>query len=486
MANDSIIVGIGGDTSALQQSLSRAVGHVGKFAASLTGLVSVAGTFAGIKSALDLGSEMTDLSNRTGVAVESLYGLRQAFKDAGVDAGNIGPAINKMQKALASAVGGGKEANVLKGLGLDPQSLASMDSGQAFAKIGQQIAQLPNSTERAAAAMSLFGKSGGELLQVFLDPNFQNAGNISNTARLLGENAGIFDKASDSLGRVPSKLQGLFVGMASGATGFLDTIANGIDSIDLSGIGQSLGNVAGNFTTDFMDELEKIGSFLAEMLALAFSGDGLISFGEGLLLAASKMGDGLIKAFKTPLEYLEAGMQHAVELVMEQLGKIPMLGKSLGLGGFAASSFDSTLSEVKARGNGLANATAGGSENRDAISSDFQERLARLKQAALTSLEPVVTATDATKEANAAATTANANRVTGAAPYNASDIGMAAKQSIVADSLAKVGGGGFAVGPGSNPILEENKRQTGLLQQINQALRLPSGSSAAAFDGLTA
>jgi hypothetical protein len=459
---------------------------LGPIAGVIAGVGSITAIMAGMKGALDLGSEMVDLSNRTGIAVESLYGLKLAFKDAGVDAEKLGPSVNKMQKALAGAVGGGKEANVLKGMGLDPQALASMDSGQAFAKIGASIAALPNSTERAAASMNLFGKGGAEMLQVFMDPNFKNAGNISNTAKLLGENAGIFDKASDSLGHVGPKLQGLFVGMAAGATGFLDQIANGIDSIDLSGIGQSLGNVAGNFSTDFMDELEKIGSFLAEMLALAFSGDGLIAFGEGLLLAASKMGDGLIKAFKTPLEYLEAGMQHAVELVMEQLGKIPMLGKSLGLRGFAASSFDSTLSEVQSRGNGLANATTGGAENRDIVSSDFKERVARLKETALASLAPVIKATSATEAANAAATDANANRVTGSAPFNPSAIGMAAKQTIVADSLAKVGGGGFSVGPSSDPILEENKRQTSLLAQIAQSIKSPSSNGAASFDGLTA
>jgi hypothetical protein len=68
--------------------------------------------------------------------------------------------------------------------------------------------------------------------------------------------------------------------------------------------------------------------------------------------------------------------------------------------------------------------------------------------------------------------------------FNASDIGMGAKQSIIADSLAKVGGGGFAVGPSSNPILEENKRQTALLQQINQGIANSFGG--AAFSASTA
>jgi len=467
MATNALTASFGLDIAPLQQSLNRALNHVGKFAASLAGLVSVGGTFAAMKNALDLGSEMTDLSNRTGVAVESLYGLRQGFKDAGVDAQALGPAINKMQKALASAVGGGKEANVLKGMGLDPQSLASMDSGQAFAKIGNAIAQLPNSTERASAAMALFGKNGGELLQVFMDPNFKDAGNISNTARLLGQNAGIFDKASDSLGHVGPKLQGLFVGIESGMTGLLDTIANGINSVDLSGIGQSIGNIAGNFSTNFTDEWDKIVQFISETIALVFSKEGLSVIMDSFVYIGAQIRDFLVRCFKTPLDYLEAGLQKAVESAMEMVGKIPVLGDKLGLKGFQASSFDQILGEVKSRGNGLTNLTAEDSANKALLGSSLKDRLGDLYEKLKKSLAPVVTATDATKAANAKATAENANRINTQGAYNASDIGMAAKATIVSDSFAKVGGGGTSSFLG---VIDVNRQQLSAQQQTNRLL----------------
>jgi hypothetical protein len=127
----------------------------------------------------------------------------------------------------------------------------------------------------------------------------------------------------------------------------------------------------------------------------------------------------------------------------------------------------------------------------DADRSELQDSADQLKAKLATQWDGIklssFTPTAATLAANAAATDANKNRnITGEAPYDASAIGMAAKQTIVADSLSKVGGGGFAVGPGSNPILEENKRQTSLLAQIAQSLRLPASNGAASFDGLTA
>jgi hypothetical protein len=462
--NDGIIVGIGGDLTGLQQSLSRAMSHVAKFAAGLTGLVSIGSTLAGLKSSLDLGKELTETANRTGIAVGSLYDLRKAFKDAGVDAGEIGPAINKMQKSI----GDGKNGSLLASLGLDQQSLASARPEEAFHKIGDAIAALPNSTERAQAAMQLFGKSGGQLLQIFSDPNFKSGGGISNTAKILEENAGIFDKASDSIGHISGKMTGLFAGVESNSAALLNTVADSIDGIDLTGLGQSLGNIVGNFSTNFMDEFEKVGTFIADLLALVFSKDGIIAFGEGLVIAASKMGDGLLKAFKTPLDYIEAGLQHAIELVMEQIGRIPGLGKSLGLSGFKASSMDDTLKEVQARGNGIQNNFEGNSETRSLLGADFQARMKRLKDKASESLAPVITATGETIAANNKARQENATRVMPNSAYDPTEIGKGLGLSG-ADSLTKIGGGGNSTGQ-SNPLLDINRQQLAEQKSTNRLL----------------
>jgi hypothetical protein len=548
MANDSIIFGIGGDTSGLQQSLNRATsavaGATSKMAsagfgqllgpiAKVVGAVgSISAVMAGMKGALDLGGELTDLSNRTGVAVESLYGLRQGFKDAGVDAEKLGPAVNKMQKALSSAVGGGKEADVLKSMGLDPQSLASMDSGQAFAQIGNAIAQLPNSTERAAASMALFGKSGGELLQVFMDPAFKNAGNISETAKLLGQNAGIFDKASDSLGRVGPKLQGLFVGVASGMTGLLDSLANGIDRVDLTTLGKNLGIVAGNFSTNWKAAAKNALDDISKLIGFALSGDALKLFGIELVIQGSKLKDALFSAFREPLNYFAAfiekitnkglskeergNLKNSEQLSIKQrddaffkeqeltrkknfmpygaaggkeldaqIAKQQQIQKSAEAnilaiqdrlknnGKLDTKSVDQIAAENKAGGiDYVADAKAAADANRSALQDSADQIKARLS----TQFDGIkfssFTPTAATLAANAKATADNANRGNKDTTFNPADIGQAAavKQSIFADSLAKVGGGGISIGGGGNPILEENKRQTGLLQKIHQSL----------------
>lgn len=404
MANDfSLKAVFGGDTGPLEQSIKRATAAVGSFASGIKGKIggaaaggfkdlvapvagvvasvaSVGAVMAGVKSALDLGGELTDLSNRTGIAVESLYGLRQAFKDSGMEASAIGPAVGKMQKALASAASGGKEADVLQSLGLDAQSLASANPADAFTQIGTAIAALPNSTERAAASMAIFGKSGAELLQVFMDPNFKNAGNISETAKMLGENAGAFDKVGDSFGRVGEKLNGLFIGIGAGMVGVLDAISEFIDKLDLSAIGKSLGEA------------------IATAIAIFTNGD-----------------------FSTIVENSFAiGVKDGLNFLSESITGLPVMSDS--------------------------------AEERRALSAAIE----RAKQTA--------------QAMNADTRAENANRGVANQDFNAADIGgQERKSTLIADSLAKIGGGGSAVG-GGNAILDETKRQTGLQQQMVQQL----------------
>ena len=436
---------------------------------------SVAAVMEGLKGSLELGAEMQDLSNRTGIAVDSLAMLRNLFKDTGLEAENIGPVMAKMQKTLAGSVGGGGESNLLKSLGLDPQALASAAPDEAFRKIGEQIAKLPNATEQAAAAMQIFGKSGAELLQVFNSPEFKEAGNVTPAAKLLKENAASFEEASQMLGHVGTKLSGFFTGLSSSFVPALLPLLEKFDKMDFSGWEVALGNVIGNFETDFIDETRKIGKFLQDFITLALTGDTLKLFGLELVQKASMLGDALVKVFKTPLDYLEAGIQYATEKLLAKVG--------MGTG----SSFDSIFKEVQGRGNGFQNALGSeGASNRALLDS----QISVLSQALGNSFEkiasPTFTATAKTIAANEEARKeADSKFKIATGGFDASALGQGGF-GIRSDSLAKVGGGGFSVNGFSNPILDENKRQTSVLQQINQALRSGTRLGAATLEGALA
>ena len=320
MANESLLAQFGLDIAPLTQSLKRATSAVkeetakmgkegfgellGPIAKVVAAVGSVGAIMEGLHGALELGTEMQELSNKTGIAVENLYGLRMAFKDSGVEAEKIGPAVAKMQKNLAASVNGGGSASVLHALGLDARTLANESPDKAFEQIGASIHKLGNPTEQAAVAMQIFGKSGAELLAVFNSPSFQNAGNVSNTAKLLGENAASFKEANEALSHVGQKISGFFVGVASTSIPALHKVIEDFEKIDLSPWGQQFGNVIGNFSTDWKDEFGKLTEVTISLLEMAFSPTLLKPLGLELLDLASRFGDEIRKAVSLSLIHI--------------------------------------------------------------------------------------------------------------------------------------------------------------------------------------
>ena len=495
---------VNGAQSAIKGAFKDMLGPIAEVTAAVG---SVAAVMHGMKGSLELGAEMQDLSARTGIAVQDLVMLRKSFKDAGVDAEKLGPAVNKMQKALAEAASGGAGRSLFAGLGLDAQKLASSAPGQAFEQIGSAINKLGNPTERAAAAMQIFGRSGGELLAVFQSPAFQNAGTISNTARILGENAASFKSANEALAHVGAKLSGFFTGLASSFVPALHGVVEEFEKIDLSGSGETFGNVLGNAVTNFGDEWKKIVEFIGQSFDIIFSPEGLKVLGAEFLIIASKFGDAMLRALKTPLDYLQAGMQYTVESMGSKMvtgkfgqairgaiayshGGLPELGLYAAtgtspilsqlqnlIGGGKASSFKEIFDQIQKEGNGVQQAINGNAQNRQDLEEGMglSGRLKALGEKFSAALKPVITATEATKKANEAGRAAADKEAGGAGsvtPFDPSELGMG-KASIVADSFAKVGGGGYSVFLGLGDI---QRQQLAAQQQANGYLAKIAGA----------
>ena len=195
----------------------------GKIAGAFTAAGSaIAGAFAvstfasGIKGAADLGGALSDLSARTGIAAGRLALLSRAFEDNGVSADKIGGVINKLQKTIFEfGTGAEKPAKVFAELGITFEEISRLSPDQQFAMVQKAIAGIEDPAKRAALAMQLFGKAGGELLTLFGDAGALNAAGttLGTAAEILDRRAATFDSISDILARSGAKLQSFFVGV---------------------------------------------------------------------------------------------------------------------------------------------------------------------------------------------------------------------------------------------------------------------------------
>lgn len=233
------------------QSVNTKIAGLVKYAASagaalagLAGVGSLAGFAAGIKNAASLGSKVSEISQRTGLAVKDIVILRQAFEESGISADNLQKAIGYMDKALVRARDqGGETAKAFGDLGLKVDDLINLDPGKKFLTIANAISQVGNSTERSAIAMRIFEEGGSQFLSLFSD-----SGAIEKASRTVGgladtlqRNAGAFDSINDSINAMGVKAQQFFTGFLGQIDEIVIYFLDQINSIDFTNIGEKAG-----------------------------------------------------------------------------------------------------------------------------------------------------------------------------------------------------------------------------------------------------
>lgn len=163
------------------KSFGTRIAAVGASLSALGGL-GLASLSAGLPKLVETSGQLLKMSQRTGVAVESLSELKFAAERSGTDLEGFESSLKKMQKFLTDAAGGSKEANKqLEDLGLSMNKLASMTPEDQFEAIAKAVSGVPHATERAGRAMAIFGKSGTMGL-----PMMQNMQALREEAKALG------------------------------------------------------------------------------------------------------------------------------------------------------------------------------------------------------------------------------------------------------------------------------------------------------------
>ena len=195
--------------------------------------------------ALDLGGELSDLSARTGETAGNLLVLQRAFDNAGVGADKVGTAVNKLQKFITDASNGAAtQSAVLVRLGLSMTDLAGMTPTQQMQTFAERISRIQNPTERAATAMQIFGKSGGELLPFLTNFSGEIAnakGELGSMPAIMDRSANAFDNIADKIAVVKGKVTEFAAGFLESALPAMNKFINAGSQLDAAKFGQVIG-----------------------------------------------------------------------------------------------------------------------------------------------------------------------------------------------------------------------------------------------------
>jgi hypothetical protein len=112
-----------------------------------------------------MGDEMNKASQRTGVGVQALIGLKYAAELSAASVEDLESGLKKMSKAIFQAETGNKEAErSLASIGLAVSDLKGLTPDEQFLKIADSLSKVDDAGARAALAMEIFGKGGTQLL----------------------------------------------------------------------------------------------------------------------------------------------------------------------------------------------------------------------------------------------------------------------------------------------------------------------------------
>lgn len=157
---------------------------IANFSFSPAGLVT--GMVAATREWARSGDELNDLATRAGMTVEAFSALAYAANRSGVEQNNLAGSIAKMQRLIMTAArGSSMAAEALASVGANVSDLAAMRPEEQFKYMADRIAAIENPTQKAAAAMQVFGKSGTALLPM-INEGAAGLARFEERARQLG------------------------------------------------------------------------------------------------------------------------------------------------------------------------------------------------------------------------------------------------------------------------------------------------------------
>jgi hypothetical protein len=159
--SESLISGFSAKASALTDKLF-AVGPAAIAAGTAIGVVMV-------KNVIDAADKLTDLSERTGIAIEDLSRLGYVAQMSGISAEEMTAAINRLSQGMAlAAAGGGSASRVFDALGISVKNSDGTlrEQVEVLKDIADKFQTYEDGAAKSALAMQLFGKTGANLVPV--------------------------------------------------------------------------------------------------------------------------------------------------------------------------------------------------------------------------------------------------------------------------------------------------------------------------------
>ncbi|HJV73174.1 MAG TPA: phage tail tape measure C-terminal domain-containing protein [Noviherbaspirillum sp.] len=220
-----------------EQAMQRIQGaaDVAKNALAALGIGASVGGFALlIKGAIDAADNLRDMSQKTGIAVETLNGLGFAAGQAGGNLESMVAAAGKLNKSIAEAAGGNQQtSDAFKALGISVLDASGnlKKADVVMAEVADKFAQYQDGPEKAALALRIFGKAGADMIPLLNDGGDAMRENIEYAKQYSGATAELSaaaDNFNDTMGKLAIQQKSFANAMAAAVLPILQRVTEEI------------------------------------------------------------------------------------------------------------------------------------------------------------------------------------------------------------------------------------------------------------------
>lgn len=372
--------------------------------AFVDGIQTVFNTFSGFTQGAFAAVESTsNLSRELGIGYSQLQELQIAADLAGVSTDTLGKAFTKAQLAIAKASQGGAEAvKALSAIGLTAADFQGLSSSEQFTLIANAINGIADPAQRAAAAVSIFGRSGAELLPVFREL----AGNLGTAQDFLAKfrggltelQVGRINELGDTFQLAGKAVQivgqQVLAELAPALTEAANQFINFASTLDISAIAETatsvLNSLGGALTLAY-----SVASLLAPTFsligeAIQFLADNANGAATGLTLAVGAMA--AYEVYCGLAAIATAGFGKAIRAMLSGSG-VGLIAVVVGVAGGALLEWAISADEAGGR------ATSAAESSADAAKRSAESSVAVAKATAATIRDSFAETEDASKKA---------------------------------------------------------------------------------------
>lgn len=226
----------GSAISSVQDKLSGLAGTALKVTASLSAIgatAAIAGLASMTKSVIDSQDELKKLSERTGLAIESLSGIKFAAEQSGAEIEKVGKAARQFSTLIADANAGNKSAiDSLNNLGIAYQKLKDSTPEDQLLALADAL-QKYSKEDRAIALTSILGDRMAELVPLLQNGSAGFRELVEEGKRLnpvTAESAAASERFNDNLDRLAKGAATLGISIANqilpALAGFTDRVVD--------------------------------------------------------------------------------------------------------------------------------------------------------------------------------------------------------------------------------------------------------------------